>query len=307
MKNGAANSEEPRFDAVIGNPPYQESANSGTPIWQHFTLLGLRLIDGGGTLALVHPPAWRACGPTNAKSVTEAREAMKAVDLEWISMTSKRDCTKTFPGISIPFDAYVARLPGTPGFETEIEGVDSRTFRFRAAGAPFIPNCECPDLDLLIAGEGEERVEWLQSNVAYGETKEWMSRERTDEFRHPCVYSVSRNRELADERGGKPILRWSSRISEDADGKPIHFGTPKVIFGTWHESGIPLVDADGEYGLCADAAGIAADPDDLPMIAEAMDSDRFRAAMAAVRFTTRDWNRNVLPMLKRDFWKTILG
>ena len=294
------------FDMVIGNPPYQESANSGTPIWQHFTLLGLRILGDGGTLALIHPPAWRAFGPTNASSIAEVREAMREVDLEWISMTSKRDCTKTFPGISIPFDCYVARKADTLGFETEIEGVDSRTFRFRAKEAPFIPNHDCPDLDLILAGEGEERVDWLQSNVAYGESKEWMSREKEGDFVHPCVYSVSRNRKFADERGGRPTLRWSSRISEDGDGNPIHFGTPKVIFGTWHESGIPLIDAEGEYGLCADAAGIAADPEDLPMIAKAMDSDRFRHAMGAARFTTRDWNRNVMPLLRKDFWKIIL-
>ena len=98
-------------------------------------------------------------------------------------------------------------------------------------------------------------------------------------------------------------LLHSSRIAEGADGKPIHFGVPKVIFGLWHGAGIPFVDAEGKYGMSDTAGAVADDPETLPMIAAAMDSERFRAAMKAARFGDREWNWNAMSLLRRDFWR----
>ena len=92
-------------------------------------------------------------------------------------------------------------------------------------------------------------------------------------------------------------------IKEDESGSPIFFGTPKVIFGVWHESGIPHIDRTGKYGMCQDVVAIADDVDTLDLIARAMDGSRFRRVMDAVKFNTREWNRNVFPLLRKDFWK----
>ena len=50
------------FDAVIGNPPYNSSGNTGTgnTIWQDFTKVSLnKLLKTDGYLLYVHPPGWR--------------------------------------------------------------------------------------------------------------------------------------------------------------------------------------------------------------------------------------------------------
>jgi len=50
------------FDAVIGNPPYNASGNTGTgnTIWQHFTKQALiKWLKSNGYLLFVHPPGWR--------------------------------------------------------------------------------------------------------------------------------------------------------------------------------------------------------------------------------------------------------
>ena len=106
--------------------------------------------------------------------------------------------------------------------------------------------------------------------------------------------------------GGGVGLRFSSVIQEDESGAPVFFGTPKVIFGVWHESGIPHIDRTGKYGMCQDAVAIADDVDTLDLIAKAMDGSRFRRVMDAVKFNTREWNRNVIPLLRKDFWKQFL-
>ena len=55
--------------------------------------------------------------------------------------------------------------------------------------------------------------------------------------------------------------------------------------------------------MCQDAVAIADDIDTLDLIARAMDGSRFRRVMDAVKFNTREWNRNVIPLLRKDFWK----
>ena len=295
------------FDAAIGNPPYQKSHNIGKPIWQDFVLRNLELLGEGGTLAMIHPPRWRGPGKVSTRSMDAARAALRDLDFEWISMTSKRDCAKTFPGILIPFDAYVARKSRSPGFMTDVEGTDGSSERVGFGGMEFIPNFGFGEVMDLVAREGGERVDCIHESAPFYSAHEWMSPERTDEFRHPCVHTVSADRSLRTPEGGKPRIIWSSALEPPVrrDWRPM-FGTPKVIFGVWHESGIPLVDAEGKYGLTEKAAAIADDPGALPLIAKAMDSDRFRRLMAAARFTTHDWNLEFIRLLRKDFWKAFI-
>ena len=54
-----------KFDIVIGNPPYQERKpgnKKSRMIWQDFVLDGIKVLKQGGTLAMIHPPAWRGAG-----------------------------------------------------------------------------------------------------------------------------------------------------------------------------------------------------------------------------------------------------
>ena len=297
-----------QFDLVIGNPPYQETANSGNSIWPGFVKMGLDALRDGGRMAMIHPPAWRATGASNNADIEEVRELLGSADVMWISMTSKRDCGRVFPGISTPFDCYVVRKSSTPGSVTEIEGTDGKTFRACIKGMDFVPNIQCFDLGAIIAKDGEERVDFIFSSAKFEARRDWMSRERKGKFVHPCVWSVSRNEDLRGENGGKLKFRWSSTTDPKLKNPTrAHFGVPKVIFGEWHESGIPHVDSKGEYGLTQHAAAIADDPAVLPFIARAMDGFRFRNVMAAVRTRTRDWDMNVIKMLRRDFWKEFVN
>ena len=292
------------FDLVIGNPPYQElkpGNRKSLMIWQRFVLAAIGRLAPGGTLSMIHPSAWRGTGRTIPPDIGDAREALKSMRIEWLSMTDSAGCGKVFKGVTIPFDVYVARLRD-PG-ETEIEGTDGAVHRVRLAGKPFIPNFHCPALDRILARDGEERVRLIFNRKTYESRKSIMSETEGNGFVHPCVWTISKRRELADGRGGKLNFHWSDRIETDADGKPIHFGIPKAIFGCWNSSGIPYADVEGRFGMAQHAAGIADDPEVVPLIARAMDSDGFRRIMDAVRFNTEDWNRHVIPLFRKDFWK----
>ena len=280
------------FDLVIGNPPYQESHNTGSPIWQNFVLRNLNLVCGGGRMAMIHPPRWRGVGMTNPRSVGELGKILKSLDMEWLEIHD-HDAGKRMFGVGTRFDVYVLRKDSTPGFETEIEDERGGIRRACLREMDSVPNFECGDLDSLLAKDGEERVVVLLDRAKYQAipANSWMSREQSDEFRFPCVYSIG-----AD---GNPAFKWSN---EDRG----HFGIPKVIIQVWHAAGPPIVDADGEFGMTQTAAGIADDPEVLPLIAKAMDSPRFRECMQAVQFDTYKWNAHVIRLLRKDFWRVLL-
>lgn len=199
---------ETKFDIVIGNPPYQASGGTGNPIWQDFVQLALNALADGGKLAMIHPPAWRSVGRTNSKAMAEVRESLKSLDMLYLSMTSKRDCGKVFEGKTTPFDVYVAQKSNTPDFITEINGTDDVEFYSCIKGMDFIPNFLCNDLDKILAKNGEERVNFLYSRIAYGGDKEWMSKYEHGNFKHPCVFTVSadKNKCGSDGGGGRPSL-----------------------------------------------------------------------------------------------------
>ena len=92
------------------------------------------------------------------------------------------------------------------------------------------------------------------------------------------------------------MLRWSN-VDKG------HFGVPKVIFQVWHAVGVPYADHKGEYGMTQNAAAIIDDPSNLDDIAKAMNSDEFRKIMETVQFTSRKWDRQIVELFRKDFWK----
>ena len=250
-----------KFDFVIGNPPYQEAANIGNPIWQDFVHLGLDVLVGGGKMGMIHPPEWRGVGRTKAKSMEKIRQSLKNTDIEWISMTSKQDCGKVFAGKATPFDVYVTRKSNTPNFVTKIEGTDGSVSDVCIKGMDFVPSFDFEEVNSLVAKSEEERVEFIYESSPYHTSKSWMSDKETKKFCHPCVYSISAEESLRDKNGGKLICHYSSTKTPPVKKKyDEHFGVPKVIFGKSHESGIPFVDRKGEYGMTEFIAAIVAPP-----------------------------------------------
>ena len=282
----------PAFDAVIGNPPYQESANSGSPIWQDFAMLGIEMLDDGGLIGMIHPPRWRGIGTTNPRLVGELGETLKALDIEWLSIHNLEDGRRDF-NVGVRYDMYVARKSDTPGFKTEIRDEEGNVFRECVKGMEFIPNCDFGLARSLMAKEGEERVDFdFSKSIYFTATKTRMSEEKKGSFKYPCIHSIKKDKSLK--------LWWSNERLE-------FFGRPKVVFGIGHSSGIPHADHDGSFGMTEYAAGIFDKPENLDSIAKAMDGFRFRKLMQSVQFTTEKWNRNVIKAMRKDFWKEFVN
>lgn len=253
---------------------------------------------------MIHPPSWRSNGNYNTNVMARVREILKSIDMEWLAIQDKPAGQKNF-GSMTRYDIYVARKSNTPGFVTKIRGEDGIVFSACIKEMDFIPNRQSRVLERIISKEGDNRVDWIYSPSKYEIRKEWMhhvTNEKTAKHIYPCIYTVSKVNNNFNFRYSSTMENLTKRD----DGKP-HFGVPKVIFGISHESGIPKVDRDGIYGMTQFAAAIADDVEKLDYIAKAMNCERFRSAMKAVQFTSEDWNRNIIPLLRRDFWKEFVN
>ena len=136
------------------------------------------------------------------------------------------------------------------------------------------------------------RVELLYSRSMYGTDKPNMQKEQDEEFCYPCLHTVS-------TIAGKYTL-WYSNVKRD------YFGTPKIVFVKGYQPGVPYLDLEGTYGLTQCVAAIKDSPEVLPIIAKAMDSDKFRGIMQKVQYTTHAWDLNIIRMFRKDFWKEFI-
>ena len=275
------------LDVVIGNPPYSRGNHSSQVFWQDFALKGLKSLKPNGYMAMIHPSRWRGPGKTSPKAIGELGESLKSLDLLWLSSHNDTEGQKHFKATT-RFDMYVVRNSTTKGLNTKVTGDDKISFKFDCKKVNLIPNFKVDILELILAKPGEDRVNWILDSTYYS-TKPFMQNEKTD---YPCIYNISK-------ATGELKLKY---CNEDKG----HFGIPKVCFGVGQRAGIPFADINGSYGICQYIMGIVDKPNVLPKIAKAMNSERFRIMMKAVCYTTTEYDRHVIKLFRKDFYKEFL-
>jgi type I restriction-modification system DNA methylase subunit len=87
------------FDAVIGNPPYNSSGNTGTgnTIWQEFTKKSLNeWLTKNGYLLFVHPSGWRKPNTKRGKFYGLYKEMSQNNQMIFLSIHGIKDGQKVF-------------------------------------------------------------------------------------------------------------------------------------------------------------------------------------------------------------------
>ena len=279
-----------KFDVVIGNPPYQEKKEGNdktdNAVWQKILVKVAKVVKQDGVLAMIHPSGWRGINESyGGSSFLKTKELLHSMDLQYLNINSIEDGKKVF-GASTRFDWYVAYNRPYQGL-TVVNDENGFETTANLNDYPIIPNDFTVDLNKWIAGA--DKCEFGYSRSMYGSDKPNMRNAPDEEFKFPCVMNVGVN--------NQPTKFWWSNENKGM------FGVPKVIFGRFG-NGV-FIDYNGEYGCTQDCAYIAAQVEELEHIREVLQSDEFLKFANATYFggTGAVFDRKVMALLKKDFWK----
>ncbi|HOH62121.1 MAG TPA: N-6 DNA methylase [Bacilli bacterium] len=276
-----------KFDVIVMNPPYnigEDNRGNAHTLWDKFVLKTIDEVVEGGYLVAVHPDSWR-CG---GKSFREVNKLLRSKQILYLEIHTKGEGMKTF-GANTTYDFYcLQNVPNTTF--TKIKGSDGIVERVDISKMGFIPNGMYRKFEKLIAKNGEEKVNYIYSRSAYGNDKEHISKEQTEDFKYPVIY-------LTYKKNMVIKCRYSNT------NKNGHFGIPKVI---WTNGvSVPIVDEIGEYGLMNYAYGIADDPKNLPFIKKAMENPEFLELMKNSNGNIgfgHIYDHKVIELFRKDFW-----
>lgn len=281
-----------KFDVIVGNPPYQAPqeirnakgiSGGGNTLWDKFVGNSFVLLKENGYLCLVHPSGWRDIGGKFA----DTKNLLLSKNIKYLEMHSATDGQATF-GAATCYDWYVVQNTPSNG-KTLVVNEEGVREEVDLSKIPFVPSGMYKDILKLIAKNGTPTCDVIHSHSAYETRKEWVSEKETSKYKYPLIYTIT-------QKDGVNV--WYSSTNQNG-----HFGVPKVIF-TNGAGCTPIVDATGEYGMCQFAYGIADDPKNLPLIQQAMVSEKFLQIMKACQmqgFNRYSWK--VMKSFRKDFWK----
>jgi hypothetical protein len=280
-----------KFDVIVGNPPFSSRSDIGNvktqPIWPKFVERAIELCNPNGYICLTHPSGWRDVDG-NFKNT---QELLLSKDMKYLELHDSFEGVETF-GVQTAYDYYIVKNSDRAALTTVV-GLDGKTSQVDMSNIKFIPNGMYDEIMSLFAKEGEEKVEILHSYSAYESRKEYVSKEKINDFRYPIIYTT--------EKDGT-INTWYSQIKTKG-----HFGIPKVFWSNGSASSVH-VDISGEYGLTQFAYAIVDVPENLENIKKALQNPKFLEIMKYCDLGTRHrYNRKVISMFRKDFWKQFVN
>jgi hypothetical protein len=280
----AATFGQDKFDAVIGNPPYNDASGNkgkGHTLWTVFIERSLqKWLNVNGYLLFVNPSLWR-------QPEHPLQNLMKSKQIIYLEIHDEKDGLKTF-GCNTRYDVYLIQnlsyekntiIKTQKG---EIESIDLREW-------VFIPNYDFDIIGKIITGN--EKINILHSESKYEVRRPHMGHNETEIFKYPCIYSVNRSNELS--------FKWSNTKDKGM------FDIPKVIFGSGATGFI--IDKEGKYGLTQWATGIVDDVENLESIKNVLNSAKFKDIILATSVSKAEINRKILKYFRKDFWKEFIS
>jgi len=281
-----------KFDVVMGNPPFQQQVGpkNTEPLWSKFIIKSLTLLKPDGYLVFVHPSGWRNI---DGKFKNIQKEILSR-HLQYLCMNDFKKGQEVFK-VGTNFDYYVLQNNFNPNNITTITDMNGKTIKKNINNWKFIPSGSFDLYETLLAREGEQSVDVIHDSSLYETRKNWMSRTQTEEFKYPCVYTIT-------QRDG--LTFFYSSIKHSKTEKRDMF-VPKVIWsnglGTY-----PIIDLNGEYGLTQFSYAIIDDSSNLKNIQTALNNTKFIELMKYVKFQNNKYNYKIISLFKKDFWKEFL-
>ena len=273
------------FDAVIGNPPYNDNSGNkgrGHTLWTKFIEVALdKWLKAEGYLLYVTPSLWRQADHSLQKT-------MKKYQIEYLEIHDESDGVKTFK-CNTRYDWYLikkVKYYKNTLIKTQKDVIVSKDLR----KMNFIPNYNYDLIDDLT--KGDDKIDMLYSRSDYASDKKHTRKTRDEEYKYPVVYSVNRK--------NTPKFLWSKINTKEG-----HYGKKKVIFGSGATGFI--IDDKGEYACCEFCTGVIDKKKNLENIKTALNSTKFKNEFVkATAVSKAEINRKILKYLKKDFWKEFI-
>ena len=283
---------EEGFDAVIGNPPYNDDSGTGTgnTIWQKFTKVSLnKLLKKNGYLLYVHPPGWRKPNTERGKFYGLYKLMTQENQMIYLSIHGIKDGKQTF-NCGTRYDWYIIQHK-SKYTTTIVNDEKNNKIVIDMNNFDWLPNYNIDTIQNILANENEEKCNIIQSMSSYEPRKKWISKTKTDEFKYPCIHSTPKS----------GIRYMYSKVNDRG-----HFGVSKVIFG---ESGIykPIIDMEGKYGMTQHAMAIGiANELEATQLSNALTSEKMKILIDSCLFSSYAIDWNIFKDFKKDFWKEFI-
>jgi hypothetical protein len=277
------------FQLIIQNPPYQmqkEGFKKSQPLWHLFVQKSLKLLQEDGYMIMVHPSGWR-----NVDGVfKETQNLLKSKKMLFLKMHGFKDGIETF-GAQITYDYYIVKNTKNKNHKTNIICTDGEECDFDISKLDFISSENIIEIQSLVAKDNEVKVSILHSFSSYETRKPWMSKERHNEFIHPCIYTIV--------KGGKINYFWSNTNSKG------HFKYPKVIWSNGSATS-PIVDKNGDFGITQFSYAIIDNVENLDNIKKALSNDYFKNKIMLFKGLADIYNYKIIATFRKDFWKDFI-
>ena len=278
------------FDAVVSNPPYQDTKGNNGTLWDKFIPFSIDTLKQGGYLLTIHPSGWRNVDGKFKK----AKKVILSKNLLYLEIHDSKDGVKTF-GCGTRYDWYLLKNESVDKTDTVVRFQDGKVLRINVKEVQFIPNAGYEELDSLYAKEGDDKVNLMYSASLYHHTKDHMDKNESSIFKHPVIYTINSK--------GEKRIHFSSKHHGDEG----HYGIQKLI---WSNGSIDTcrsyIDNNGKYALTQFAYAIADEQDNLPKIQEAFDSKKFRDLMQFCAVGQQHINYKVIALFKKNFYKEFI-
>jgi hypothetical protein len=280
------------FDAVIGNPPYQqEQKNSGKKgggnlLWNKFVTLSLDMLRPNGFLVFVHPSGWRKPESERSKYTGLFELMTKKNQMVYLSIHNTDDGMKTFK-CGTRYDWYLIKK--TPKYQDiAVKDENGKMWMLDLNKWKFLPNYDFKKLySLLSKGKGKS-CDIIYNRTNYGSDKNYVSSDKTKEYKYPLIHSTP-----------KSGMRYMYSKRNDLG----HFGISKVIFG---ETGInnPVLDMKGKYGMTQQTMVIPiSDILQGKEIQKALESKKFQSILNACSWSNFRIDWRMFKYFKKDWYK----
>ena len=277
------------FNAVIGNPPYNTSGNTGTgnTIWQDFTKKSINnWLLPNGYLIFVHPSGWRKPNTERGKFVGLYDLMTKQNQMLYLEIHGIKDGQKTFK-CGTRYDWYLIEKKKSYKNTTVIDEY-GKSSEIDMKKLSWLPNSNILEIDRLIAKDVDEICPIIYDRSSYGSDKKNTSDTQSKEFKYPIIHT---------------FLDKGIRYLYSNTNKNGHFGISKVIFGQSNSKN-PFADIDGKYGMSEHSMAIqVSSKDEALNIVKTFQNPKFQSILSSCSWSNFMIDWRLFTFFRKDFWR----